>query len=250
MNIIYLHSHDTGRYLQPYGHAVPAPNIQRLAEEGVLFRRAFSAAPTCSPSRACLLTGQSAHSCGQLGLANRDFFLQHPERHLANFLRSHGYRTALCGFQHLTLDSRTLGYDWIAEADPSGSGGTDYRTTAAVEFINREHDSPFFLAVGYSETHRVFPEPSEEEDERYTLPPAPLPDTPETRYDMASYKRMAKILDDQVGIVLNALEEAGLAEDTLFIYTTDHGLAFPSHEMHADRSRLRRVTDRARAARL
>ena len=160
MNIIYLHSHDTGRYLQPYGHAVPAPNIQRLAEEGVLFRRAFSAAPTCSPSRACLLTGQSAHSCGQLGLANRDFFLQHPERHLANFLHGHGYSTALCGFQHLTLDSRTLGYDWIAEADPSGSGGTDYRTTAAVEFINREHNSPFFLAIGYSETHRVFPEPS------------------------------------------------------------------------------------------
>ena len=44
---------------------------------------------------------------------------------------------------------------------------------------------------------------------------------------MAAYKRMARILDDQVGIVLNALEEAGLAEDTLFIYTTDHGLAFP-----------------------
>ena len=228
MNIIYLHSHDTGRYLQPYGHAVPAPNLQRLAEEGVLFRRAFSAAPTCSPSRACLLTGQSSHSCGQLGLANRDFFLQHPERHLANFLRSHGYSTALCGFQHLTLDSRTLGYEWIAEADPPGSKGPEYRTEAAVEFINREHDRPFFLTVGYSETHRVFPEPSEEEDVRYTLPPAPLPDTPETRYDMASYKRMAKILDDQVGIVLEALEKAGLAEDTLFIYTTDHGLAFPS----------------------
>ena len=51
-NILYIHSHDTGRYIQPYGHAVPAPNLQRLAESGVLFRRAFSAAPTCSPSRA------------------------------------------------------------------------------------------------------------------------------------------------------------------------------------------------------
>ena len=227
MNIIYLHSHDTGRYLQPYGHAVPAPNLQRLAEDGVLFRRAFNAAPTCSPSRACLLTGQSAHSCGQLGLANRDFYLQHPERHLANFLRSHGYRTALCGFQHLVLDSRTLGYEWIAEVNPPASESANNSTAAAVEFINQEHDQPFFLAVAYFETHREFPEPSEEEDERYTLPPAPLPDTPQTRYDMASYTRMAKILDDQVGVVLNALEEAGLAEDTLFIYTTDHGLAFP-----------------------
>ena len=147
MNIIYLHSHDTGRYLQPYGHAVPAPNLQRLAEDGVLFRRAFNAAPTCSPSRACLLTGQSAHSCGQLGLANRDFYLQHPERHLANFLRSHGYRTALCGFQHLVLDSRTLGYEWIAEVNPPASESANNSTAAAVEFINQEHDQPFFLAV-------------------------------------------------------------------------------------------------------
>ena len=116
MNIIYLHSHDTGRYLQPYGHAVPAPNLQALAEEGVLFRKVFNAAPTCSPSRACLLTGQSAHSCGQLGLANRGFYLAHPEHHLANFLAGHGYRTALCGIQHLVLDARELGYRWIVEA--------------------------------------------------------------------------------------------------------------------------------------
>ena len=47
-NIIYLHSHDSGRYLQPFGHAVPTPNLQRIASEGVLFRRAFSAAPTWS----------------------------------------------------------------------------------------------------------------------------------------------------------------------------------------------------------
>ncbi len=227
MNIIYLHSHDTGRYLQPYGHAIPAPNLQRLAEEGVLFRKAFNAAPTCSPSRACLLTGQSAHSCGQLGLANRDFYLQHPERHLANFLRDQGYCTALCGIQHLVVDPRTLGYEWIAELGTPSLEDTDGITAAAVEFIRKQHDRPFFLAVGYFETHRVFPEPGEDEDERYTLPPAPLPDTPETRYDMASYKRMAKILDDQVGAVLTALEEAGLTDDTLFIYTTDHGLAFP-----------------------
>ena len=47
-NIIYINSHDTGRYVQPYGHAIPTPNIQKLAERGVLFRQAFSAAPTCS----------------------------------------------------------------------------------------------------------------------------------------------------------------------------------------------------------
>ena len=67
-NILYIHSHDTGRYVQPYGHDVPSPNIQQLAEQGVLFRQNFCAAPTCSPSRAALLTGQCAHSSGMLVL--------------------------------------------------------------------------------------------------------------------------------------------------------------------------------------
>ena len=63
-NILYLHSHDTGRYVQPYGHQVPTPNIQRLADQGVLFRQAFCAAPTCSGSRAALLTGEYATRTG------------------------------------------------------------------------------------------------------------------------------------------------------------------------------------------
>ena len=77
-NIVYIHSHDTGRYVQHYGHAIPTPHIQRLAEERGLFRHAFCANPTCSPSRACLLTGQSAHSCGMGGLVNRGWTLPHP----------------------------------------------------------------------------------------------------------------------------------------------------------------------------
>src|SRR5438094_3612066 len=89
-NIIYVHSHDTGRYLQPYGHAVPAPNLQRLASGGVLFRSAFNAAPTCSPSRASLLTGQCPHSNGMLGLAHRGFFLTDYKRHIAHTLRAAG----------------------------------------------------------------------------------------------------------------------------------------------------------------
>src|SRR5579859_3980518 len=72
-NIIYIHSHDTGRLTSPYGFAVSTPNLQRLAEEGILFRQAFNAAPTCSPSRASLLTGECPHSNGMLGLVNRGF---------------------------------------------------------------------------------------------------------------------------------------------------------------------------------
>ena len=57
-NILFLHAHNTGRFIEPYGHAVPTPHLMKLARAGSLFRRAFSAAPSCSPSRAAFLTGQ------------------------------------------------------------------------------------------------------------------------------------------------------------------------------------------------
>src|SRR5205823_3065998 len=66
-----------------------------------------------------------------------------------------------------------------------------------------------------------------DEDPRYCLPPPALPDTPDTRQDMAAYKASARILDWGIGVVLDALEANGLVENTLIICTTDHGIAFP-----------------------
>jgi len=67
-----------------------------------------------------------------------------------------------------------------------------------------------------------------DENPNYTLPPAPLPDTPDNRLDMARFKASARILDEKMGAVLEALERTGLAENTLVICTTDHGIAFPA----------------------
>ena len=103
-NIVYLHSHDTGRHIQPYGHQVPTPNIQRLAEQGLLFRQAFSAAPVCSPSRAALLTGEYSHTNGMLGLAHRGYRLADSDHHLVHTLRTAGYTSTLIGEQHLSVD--------------------------------------------------------------------------------------------------------------------------------------------------
>lgn len=223
-NIIYLHSHDTGRYVQPYGYGVPTPNIQRLAEEGVLFRRTFCAAPTCSASRAALLTGQCAHSAGMTGLVNRGWQLNDYRQHLLHTLKGAGYQTILGGIQHLHRDRSHLGFDQII-APASGYVAEIAPTVAA--FLHHAPAQPFFLDVGFLETHRDFP-PADPATARYIRPPAPLPDTPETRQDMADYIGLAQELDRGVGIVLDALESAGLAENTLVIQTTDHGLAFPA----------------------
>lgn len=222
-NLIYLHSHDTGRYVQPYGHAIPTPNLQRLAEEGILFRQAFCAGPTCSPSRAALLTGQSPHSSGMIGLAHRGFRLKDYGQHLVHTLRRAGYHSALIGTQHVARDAKTIGYDEIV--DPGGSGPE--RAAGAAEWLGSSPAQPFFAAIGFSETHREFRPPGPEEDWRYCLPPAPLPDTPQTRRDMAAYKASARVLDGAIGQVLEAVEANGLAENTLVICTTDHGIAFP-----------------------
>ena len=103
-NILYIHSHDTGRWVRPYGYSVRTPNIQRLAEEGLLFRKAFCAAPTCSGSRACLLTGQYAHSNGMVGLAHRGFSLKDYRQHIVHTLRDLGYWSALIGEQHISKE--------------------------------------------------------------------------------------------------------------------------------------------------
>ena len=108
-NIVYLDSHATGRYVQPYGHAVPTPNIQSLAEEGVHFRQGFCAAPTCSPSRAALLTVQCAHNSGMLGLAHRGFALADCDHHLAQVLKGSGYRTVHAGVQNEEARAAAVG---------------------------------------------------------------------------------------------------------------------------------------------
>ena len=222
-NILYIHSHDTGRYIQPYGHAVPAPNLQRLAEQGVLFRQAFCGGPTCSPSRAALLTGQSAHSSGMIGLAHRGFVMKDYTQHIIHTLRPAGYRSSLIGTQHVAPRAEMIGYDAIV---PTGGAGPA-RAAVAAKWLADAPTQPFFLSVGFTETHRVYPEPGPLEDARHCLPPPPLPDTPETRRDMASFKASARILDESVGTVLDALDAAGLADDTLVLCTTDHGIAFP-----------------------
>lgn len=227
-NILYIHSHDTGRFTSPFGHPVPTPNIQRLAEEGVLFRQMFCAAPTCSPSRASLLTGECPHSNGMLGLVNRGFAMSPTgyEHHIIRTLRREaGYYSALVGLQHIAKDPDTIGYDHV-EVIPGNRVASV--TPRAVRFIHSHPKQPFWLTVGYFETHRPYHEAAPEDDRRYLEPPRPIPDVPASRLDMANFCETVRTLDWGVGEVLAALEATGLAENTLVISTTDHGIAWPT----------------------
>lgn len=228
MNIVYLHSHDTGRYIEPYGYAVPTPNLMAFAQESVMFRHAYCAGPTCSPSRAALLTGMAPHTNGMMGLAHRGFALNDYSQHAVQFLNSIGYETVLCGIQHEASRSSSIGYKRIL-ADSAKTGEDDLRNAElAAEYIkSARKGEPFFLAFGMFSTHRDYPELDGTVNPDYVIPPFPLADTPENRNDMAAYIMLARTMDRCAGIVLQALRESGHEENTLIIYTTDHGPAFP-----------------------
>jgi arylsulfatase A-like enzyme len=223
-NILYIHSHDTGRYAEPYGHGVPTPNIQLLADQGVLFREAFTVCPTCSGSRAALLTGHHCHNNGMLGLAHRGWALHDYSQHWVHPLRTAGYRSILVGEQHISEDPAVIGYD--DEIEVPSHHATDIAPNA-VEALAHAPE-PWFMSVGFFETHRTFRAPTSVRDTLYSLPPENLPDTAATREDMAAFKASARSLDQGIGAVLNALHSAGLEERTLVICTTDHGLPFPN----------------------
>ena len=140
-NILYLHSHDTGRYVQPYGYHVLTPNIQLLADQGILFREAFSAASSCSASRASFVTGQYPHSNGMLGLAHRGFRVFDYGHHVVHALRGAGYFSQLIGEQHITPneDTSILGYDDVTDIPRTN---VDTVAPAAVEFLRSGPPEP------------------------------------------------------------------------------------------------------------
>ena len=223
-NILYIHSHDTGRYVQPYGFQVPTPNIQMLADQGVLFREAFCATPTCSGSRASLLTGLYCHNNGMFGLAHRGWKLNDYDQHWVHTLRPAGYRSILIGEQHISLDPTVIGYD---EVVPVGQNNAQFVAPLTIKTLREAPAQPWFMSVGFFETHREFAAPTSVRDTLYSQPPENLPDTQVTRRDMAEFKASARSLDQGIGAVLHALHDFGLVENTIVICTTDHGVAFP-----------------------
>ena len=243
MNVIYINTHDSGRMLSPYGYDIPTENLKKLAEDSVVFTNAFCAGPTCSPSRAALLTGIFPHQNGMLGLAQRGFSLYNPEKHLANFLRSNGYNTCLCGIQHeygwyLDLEKNglhNLGYNEILTTDSKSFKKEElhlWDRNNAVEVVkwldNYENDKPFLLSFGMHSTHRPYPaKVADFIDERYVVPPYPITNNEENRHDHAQYMTTAHYADENIKMIVDALKRNNLYENSIIIFTTDHGLAVP-----------------------
>ncbi|NED99495.1 sulfatase family protein [Phytoactinopolyspora halotolerans] len=229
-HIVLIHCHDLGTWLSCYDapHA-PTPNLQRLADEGVVFDAAFATSPLCTPARSALFTGMSPHRNGLQGLTHHGWRYAPGVRTLPELARDRGYRTTLIGLQHEDPDPCVLGFDEVV-----GLGFLPRALQVGQESVawfarnGRGGDRPYLVTVGMWEAHRPWPVedyPRPPRDEVDVLPY--LPDNELTREEVAGMYGSIQQIDTAVGMIIDAIEQHGDPENTLVVFTTDHGAAFP-----------------------
>lgn len=252
-NVLLLHCHDLGRHLDCYGaRTVSSPRLDALASGSVIADQMFCSAPQCSPSRSSMFTGRWPHSNGVLGLTHDGFGwdLKADERHLAGRLTDTGYHSELIGMHHESArvsDEQVAGQLGFERVQ---TGGSDLQVVErAKDALTRLAPStgsdpstgsgPFYLQVGFSAPHRspggrdapgvmgFLGDHIEPDDSRGVDVPAYLADTPSAREEIAELQGAITHMDDCVGQVLDELDRLGLAENTITIFVTDHGLALP-----------------------
>lgn len=231
-NIVIVICHDLGQHVGCYGTPdVRSPHIDGFAASGMRFENSFCTAPQCSPSRAALWTGRYPHANGVVGLTQGDFSndLNPDEKHFAEILRDAGYDTHLFCVQHEARTPERCGYN-----TNHGRGICTDIATRFVDFIGRRvsTDPPFFAQIGFIEPHRPFTYEGIEPlpPEAMTVPPY-LPDIPEVREDLVDLEATVAYADQAFGRILDAIRTSFLAEDTIVLFTADHGLPVPRAKM-------------------
>jgi N-sulfoglucosamine sulfohydrolase len=247
-NVVLIVSDDHGlETLGCYGNPViKTPNLDGLAAEGVRFTNAFCTTASCSASRSVILSGIYNHANGQYGH-------QHSYNHFISFdniktlpvrLTEAGYRTGRIGKYHVAPEN-VYKFD---EALPGNSRSPVQMAENCRDFI-RGNNQPFFLYFCMSDPHRgggVAEElpgkpdrfgnrakgnyPGVKEvtyDPNKVIVPPFLPDIPECRAELAQYYQSVSRVDQGVGRLLNVLKKAGQYDNTLIIYISDNGVAFP-----------------------
>ena len=245
-NIVLFVTDDHGQHAGCYGTPVlQTPHLDALAAEGVLFTNAFATTASCSASRSVILSGMHNHKTGQYGHT-------HAYHHFRSFkdlqtlpvlLQKAGYRTASSGKYHVAPREVYQFEEFL----PGNHRNVVEMTDNAREFISRDSEQPFFLYMCTSDPHRGGGKAEElphqpdrfgNQPEGYAgikkkvydpaeveVPPF-LPDNEVTRAEIAQYYQSISRIDQGFGHLLQTLKDAGVYENTLIIYMSDHGMAF------------------------
>ena len=231
-NILLIVSEDNGPDLGCYGNTyVTTPNLDGLAEDGVLFENAFVTYSVCSPSRSTIFTGLFPHQNGHIGLATHKFRMHKPFKTLPVFMKEAGYRTGCLGKIHVNPES-DIPFDFhpIRSSNFAKKNLPSYAAFADT-FMNAS-DEPFFLMVNYPDAH--YPVQKQVEGmpaitmEGDDVEPIPFQgaDSERLREYTANYYNCMNRLDEATGMLLDKLKASGKSENTIIIYLGDHGAQF------------------------
>jgi N-sulfoglucosamine sulfohydrolase len=246
-NIVLFVSDDHGLEAGAYGNKViQTPHLDALAADGTRFNYAFATTASCSASRSVLLTGLHNHANGQYGHEHsfHNFHTFNWVKSLPVMLENGGYRTGHIGKFHIQPRTVYRFQEWLG-GNPGGSRNPVSMAEQCREFIQEE--GPFFLYFCTSDPHRGGGAASEMphapdwfgNHRKYegvkeviynpaqVIVPPFLPDIPETRAELAQYYQSVSRIDQGIGRLVKVLQEAGRYHNTVFIYLSDNGIAFP-----------------------
>jgi len=233
-NIILFITHDQGQFLRCYNtvqtpNNLHTPNLDKIAEDGIRFTNNFCTAPQCSPSRGSMQTSLYPHQNGLMGLTNRGWNLPDTNKTLPIYMKELGYTTHLVGLQHETNFPEKLGYDTMSKRTKDYKYKINKIEKDFLHFIeaHQADDKPFYANFGTIETHRPFSAWADSVDANDVEVPPFLPDHEMIRKDLGEFYGTIEKVDILIGKIIDRLHDTNLLENTLFIYTTDHGSAFP-----------------------
>lgn len=210
-NILWIVSEDSSPFMGAYGDEfATTPHIDQLAERSVRYEHAFATAPVCAPARSTLITGVYPTSMGTQHMRSTNP-IPSQIRFFPQYLREAGYYTS----NNAKKDYNTI--DQPEAWDESSNTAT---------YKNRKPGQPFFAVFNIGISHESsLHKPVDKlrhDPEKVPIPPY-HPRTPEMKHDWAQYYDKIEDMDARVGEILQELEEAGLAENTIVFYYGDHG---------------------------
>lgn len=209
-NIVIFLSDDHGQEdAGCYGNdVVKTPVIDQLARDGMMFNRAYTPVSVCAPSRSALFTGLYPHRNG----CDRNHGSVHDDvRSLPHYLSAAGYEVVLAGKVHVK---------------PAAIFPFTYMERHQIQaYLGRKHERPFCLVVSLNAPHQ--PYFNLKGGHGKITPKRWMPHTPETAQYTAAYYDHVALADQEIGAVLYWLERYGLSENSIQLYLSDHGPAFP-----------------------